>query len=90
MDKRPQFATENDVAAEIVRLHQQGLVTAAISIRLSIPSDEVRAAVRAHLKASRPHNEGASEARRNALKKRDKALRQLKEAAAELARLDAR
>jgi len=93
MDKRPQFATEDDIAAEVVRLHQQGFVTGAIAIRLSVESSYIRSVVRTHLKevaqAAKPSYSGKSEARRKALAKRDRAQQALEQAAAELAKANA-
>ena len=76
---------------EILRMHNQGFVTGAIAIRLSVESSYVRAVVRTHLKvvaeASKPAYDKSAE-RRKAAAKLAKAQRVLEEAEAKLAELD--
>lgn len=72
----------------IVQLHRQGYCTAAISVRLNVPSDTVRrvvanAAARKALEDLRPDNVRRAE-RAKAETKRNRALQLMAEAEADL------
>lgn len=82
---------------EIVRLHQAGIVTGAIAVRLSVESSYVRQVVGTHLEAvaeaSKPHYASKAErqraqARNRAQAKLDKAQRAFERAKAALADMD--
>ena len=75
---------------KILRLHQQGLVTGAIAIRLSVESSYVRSVVRNHLATeAKPHYNETTAKRKAAQAKVARAQLALRAAAAELRELSA-